>query len=182
MCAWESTPASRLKDLHRPERIFQLIHPDLPADFLPLNSLDALTTNLPIQLSSFIGRDKEISRAKGLLSKTRLLTLTGSGGCGKTRLALQVAAEAMEEFKRGVWLAELAPVADPALVPQGTGAGQFNRPAAIFVDAAGQIYVTEWRGHRIVRMNDMTGVGWVSIGGPGEEPHLFGGTYGLVVA
>ena len=110
----------RLKDLNRPETVFQLLHPDLPAEFPPLRSLDnpQLPNNLPIQLTSFIGREKEIAEVKALLSKTRLLTLTGSGGCGKTRLALQVAAEVLEEYLDGVWLVELAALSDPTLVPQ----------------------------------------------------------------
>lgn len=108
----------RLKDLHRPERIFQILHPDLPSDFLPLRSLDAQTNNLPIQLSSFVGRERELAKLKGLLPTTRLLTLTGSGGCGKTRLALQVAADSLDEFWRGVWFVDLAPVTDSTLVSQ----------------------------------------------------------------
>src|SRR5947208_1766018 len=86
--------------------------------FPPLKSLDALPNNLPRQLTSFIGREKEMAGVKGLLSGTSLLTLTGSGGCGKTRLALQVAADVLEEYPDGVWLVELAALADPSLVPQ----------------------------------------------------------------
>jgi len=110
----------RLRDLTRPEHVFQLLHPDLPDTFPPLRSLDNpdLPNNMPLQMTSFIGRDKEIAEVKSLLAKTRLLTLTGSGGCGKTRLALQVAADALEHYPDGVWLVELAPLADPALVPQ----------------------------------------------------------------
>ncbi|MGQ0550991.1 MAG: ATP-binding protein [Armatimonadota bacterium] len=108
----------RLKDLQRREQIFQLLHPDLPADFPPLRSLDALPNNLPRQLTSFIGREREMAEVKRLLTTTRLLMLTGSGGCGKTRLALQVAADLVEEFANGVWLVELAALSDPALVPQ----------------------------------------------------------------
>jgi predicted ATPase len=108
----------RLRDLNRPETVFQLLHPDLPADFPPLKSLDYLPTNLPLQLTSFIGRETEIDAVKGLLAKTKLLTLTGSGGCGKTRLALQVAADLIESFSDGIWLVELAALSDPALVPQ----------------------------------------------------------------
>ncbi len=108
----------RLKDLSTPEHVWQLCHPDLPIDFQPLNSLDPIRTNLPIQINSFIGREKEMAEIKALLSKTRLLTLTGSGGCGKTRLALQVAADLIEEYPDGVWLIELAPLSNPELVPQ----------------------------------------------------------------
>lgn len=77
----------RLRDLGRPESIFQLTHPELPSDFPPLRSLESMPNNLPQQVTSFIGREKELATIKDLLNKTRLLTLTGSGGCGKTRLS-----------------------------------------------------------------------------------------------
>ncbi len=108
----------RLKDLARPQHLFQVMVADLPSEFPPLNALDALPNNLPIQLTSFIGRGREITEVKRVLSTTRLLTLTGAGGSGKTRLALQVSAEVLEEFKDGVWLVELAAMSDPTLVPQ----------------------------------------------------------------
>ncbi|MGQ0569585.1 MAG: ATP-binding protein [Armatimonadota bacterium] len=108
----------RLKDLRRPEKVFQLLHPELTADFAPLKTLDALTNNLPVQLSSFVGREREIAEIKRLLGAARLLTLTGSGGSGKSRLALQVAAEVLEEFEDGVWLVELAALSDAGLVHQ----------------------------------------------------------------
>lgn len=106
----------RLRDLARAEHVFQLCHPDLDAAFPPLRSLEAITHNLPTQLSSFVGRGEELSTARQLLPTTRLLTLTGSGGCGKTRLALQVAADAADDFKDGVWFCDLAPVSDPSFV------------------------------------------------------------------
>jgi predicted ATPase/class 3 adenylate cyclase len=108
----------RLRDLQQPEHVFQLLHPELPAEFPPLRSLEAFSHNLPVHLTSFIGREQEMAEAQRLLTNTRLLTLTGSGGCGKTRLALQVAAEVAEQFADGVWLVELAALADAALVPQ----------------------------------------------------------------
>jgi hypothetical protein len=74
--------------------------------------------NLHSELSSFVGREKELAEVRRLLEDTRLLTLTGSGGCGKTRLALAAAREVVEGFEDGVWLAELAPLAEPSLVPQ----------------------------------------------------------------
>lgn len=112
----------RLKDLVRPERVFQLSAPGLPADFPPLRSLDTFPNNLPVQLTSFIGRENQIAEAKRLLDTTHLLTLTGPGGTGKTRLSLQVAADLLERFTDGVWLVELAPLADPALVAQALAA------------------------------------------------------------
>ncbi|CAN5201273.1 hypothetical protein BH24ACT17_BH24ACT17_13420 [soil metagenome] len=78
----------------------------------------SLTNNLPLELSSFVGREKELAEVKRLLEDTRLLTLTGAGGCGKTRLALAIASELLEGFEDGVWMVELVPLADPSLVPQ----------------------------------------------------------------
>ncbi|MBI1800387.1 MAG: adenylate/guanylate cyclase domain-containing protein, partial [Chloroflexi bacterium] len=108
----------RLKDLIRPERVFQVLAPDLPQDFPPLKTLDARPNNLPVQLTSFVGREREMQAIKAALAKTRLLTLTGSGGAGKTRLALQVAADRVDDFAHGVWLVELAALSDARLVPQ----------------------------------------------------------------
>ena len=104
----------RLKDLVHPEHVFQVVAPDLPNEFPPLKSLTTLPHNLPVQLTSFIGRDKEIAGVRRLLGGTRLLTLTGPGGAGKTRLSLQVAAEVLTEYADGAWLVELAPLADPS--------------------------------------------------------------------
>lgn len=108
----------RLKDLLRPERIYQLLPPGLPADFPPLRSLDSLPNNLPRQLTSFIGREREMDEVKRLLVSSSVLTVTGSGGCGKTRLTLQAAADLIETYRDGVWLVELAPLSNPSLVPQ----------------------------------------------------------------
>jgi predicted ATPase/class 3 adenylate cyclase len=107
----------RLKDLVRPEHVYELVSADLPADFPPLKTLDAYPHNLPIQLTSFIGREKEIGELEKALSEHRLVTLTGSGGTGKTRLSLQVAAQVMDAHPDGVWFLELAPLTDPGLVP-----------------------------------------------------------------
>jgi predicted ATPase/class 3 adenylate cyclase len=112
----------RLRDLAQPEQIYQLQHPDLPPVDAPLRSLQAFSHNLPVQLTSFVGREREMAEVKRLLSTTRLLTLTGAGGTGKTRLLLQVAAELLEEYEDGVWLVELATLSDPALVPQAAAA------------------------------------------------------------
>ena len=110
----------RLKDLGQPEHVHQVSHPALAADFPPLRSLDnpSLPNNLPQQSTSFIGREKESAEIKRLLSGTRLLTLTGAGGSGKTRLSLQVAADLLDGEGDGVWLVEMAALFDPALVPQ----------------------------------------------------------------
>ncbi len=108
----------RLKDLQRPERVFQLLHPELPSEFPSLKSLDSFPNNLPIQLTNFIGREQEIAAIEERLSTTRLLTLTGSGGIGKTRLALQVAADLLEDHTDGVWFVELAEQNETTLVPQ----------------------------------------------------------------
>lgn len=108
----------RLKDLQRPERVYQLVHADLPTDFPSLNSLDSFPNNLPRQLTSFIGRESEIRTVKDLLTTHCLLTLTGPGGCGKTRLALQSAAEVLEQYPDGIWLVELGALADSGLVAQ----------------------------------------------------------------
>jgi len=117
----------RLRDLARPQHLFQVIAADLPSEFPPLRSLDTLPNNLPRQLTSFIGREREMADLKRLLSTTVLLTLTGTGGLGKTRLALQVAADSLEALPDGAWLVELAPLADPALVPR-TVASVFGIP------------------------------------------------------
>lgn len=108
----------RLKDLRQPEHIWQLASPGLASEFPPLRSLSLYSNNLPLQLTSFIGRDKESLEVKSLLATRRLLTITGSGGCGKTRLGLQVAADVLENYPDGIWLVELAPLPDPFLVPQ----------------------------------------------------------------
>jgi predicted ATPase/class 3 adenylate cyclase len=115
----------RLKDLGRPERIFQLHGAGLQAEFPPLRSLGnpALPSNLSAQLSAFIGRGREISEVRALVESSRLVTLTGAGGCGKTRLGLQVAAGLLEGSGDGVWLVELAAVTEPAgVAPAISGA------------------------------------------------------------
>ena len=109
----------RLKDLGRPERIFQLHGPGLQAGFPPLRSLGnpALPNNLPAQLSAFVGRDREVAEVRALVESCRLVTLAGAGGCGKTRLGLQVAAGLLDGSGDGVWVAELAAVTDSDAVP-----------------------------------------------------------------
>jgi predicted ATPase/class 3 adenylate cyclase len=106
----------RLKDLARPERILQLSVDGLPAEFPPLRSLET-PTNLPVRRTSFVGRESEVARVKELLRGPGLLTLTGAGGSGKTRLGLQAAGGLLDEYRDGVFLVELAPISDPRLIP-----------------------------------------------------------------
>jgi hypothetical protein len=108
----------RLKDLQRPGRLYQLIMVGLPAEFPPLKSLDNSPNNLPLQLTSLIGREQDIAATLQLLQReeVRLLTLTGPGGTGKTRLALQMAAELSDVFVDGVYFVNLAPLSDAELV------------------------------------------------------------------
>ena len=108
---------NRLKGLLNPEHLWQVITADLLQDFPPLQTLNSIPNNLPIQVTSFVGREKEIAEVKQLFSTAHLLTLTGSGGAGKTRLSLHVAAEVLDTFKNGAWFIELASLSDPALVP-----------------------------------------------------------------
>jgi predicted ATPase/class 3 adenylate cyclase len=112
----------RLKDLIRPEHIYQATAPGLLSDFPALKSLDIFPHNLPLQLTSFVGREREILQVKRLLLGDRFVTLTGPGGTGKTRLALHIAAEVLELFPDGVWLVEFAALSDPILVPQTVAA------------------------------------------------------------
>jgi predicted ATPase/class 3 adenylate cyclase/DNA-binding CsgD family transcriptional regulator len=108
----------RLKDLQRPGRVYQLVMAGLPADFPPLKSLNNSPNNLPLQLTPLIGREQEVATALNFLRRehVRLLTLTGPGGTGKTRLGLQVAAELSEAFSDGVYFVNLAPISDPEFV------------------------------------------------------------------
>ncbi len=106
-----------LRDLPRPERVVQLCHPDLVNEFPPLRTPKAVAaSNLPVQLTSFVGRDAQINDVRELLAQNRVVTLTGAGGVGKTRLAVQVAAGMAGEFGDGVWYVDLAPITDPELV------------------------------------------------------------------
>jgi hypothetical protein len=109
----------RLKDLGRPERLFQLVHPDLADGFPPLTTLDLRPNNLPTQTSTFVGRDAEVEEIGRRLEHeaVRLLTLTGPGGTGKTRLALRAAADEIDRFEDGVFFVDLSAVRETEAVP-----------------------------------------------------------------
>lgn len=103
----------RLRDLAEAEHVWQLTIEGLPAEFPALKSLDTIPNNLPIQQTSFRGREHDLEEVKSLLSEHKLVTLFGSGGIGKTRLALQVGAEVLDRHPDGVWLIDFAPITDP---------------------------------------------------------------------
>jgi predicted ATPase/class 3 adenylate cyclase len=105
-----------LKDLLRPERLHQIVIDGVPAEFPSLRTVDARPNNLPVQLTNFIGRAREVQEARRLLATTRLLTLTGPGGTGKTRLSLEVGAQLIDDFRDGVFFVPLSALSDPALV------------------------------------------------------------------
>ena len=108
----------RLKDLAEPEHVFELQHPDLRTDFPPLRSLDARPHNLPTQLSSFVGREGELATVSRLIRENRLVTLLGPGGIGKTRLALQAAADQIDHFPNGAWFVDLASLREADRIPE----------------------------------------------------------------
>jgi len=112
----------RLRDLEHPERIHQVEHPRLRRDFPALRSLELTPNNLPQQVNTFIGRERELAQVHELLARTRLLTLVGPGGIGKTRLSLQLAADALDAYPDGAWLVELAAITDPQGVAQAAAA------------------------------------------------------------
>jgi predicted ATPase/class 3 adenylate cyclase len=112
----------RLRDLSQPELIYQLTHAGLPAEFPPIRTVAERPGNLPVPVSSFIGRERELEQTAAALGRARVVTLTGAGGVGKTRLGLQAAAQAAPRFADGAWLAELAPVRDPAGVDDAVAA------------------------------------------------------------
>ena len=105
-----------LKDIVHPEHIYQLNTPGLPVEFPALNTLNNIPNNLPMQLTSFIGRENEIGEIRNLIGANRMVTLTGSGGTGKTRLSIEVGTQLLSAFTNGVWLIELAPLSEPAQI------------------------------------------------------------------
>jgi len=107
----------RLRDLGEPEHVHQVAHTDLPADFPPLRSVENFATNLPLQTTSFVGRDDDMADVMDALEHARVVTLTGVGGVGKTRLAIQVAAELLPRYRDGAWLVELGPLNTPDGLP-----------------------------------------------------------------
>jgi len=129
--------AVRLRDLASPERVFQVLHPRLRADFPALRSLEATPNNLPQQLTSFIGREDVLAQARDMLARTRFVTIVGTGGLGKTRLSLQLAADVLDDFPDGVWFVELAPLRDGALAALAVASvlGVKEEPGKPVVDA-----------------------------------------------
>ena len=110
----------RLKDLETPEQLFQLAGPGLPFEFPRLRSLQTTPNNLPIQPTRFLGREAELTDLRARFKATHLLTLLGFGGIGKTRLALQLAAESLDRFPDGVWFVDFSPIVDPEVVADET--------------------------------------------------------------
>src|SRR3712207_3096864 len=130
----------RLKDVTRPERLYQLTVDGLPQDFPPVRTVDARPGNLPTRLTPFVGRGEQVVQIRTLIREHRLVTLTGPGGTGKTRLALQVAADSITDFADGAFFVDLSSTADPALVPAAVAAAlgvveQPGRPLAAAVTA-----------------------------------------------
>ena len=130
----------RLRDLARPERIWQLVHPGLRATFPPLRSLEVFRHNLPVQLTPLVGRGREIAEVVRLLAAGRLVTLTGPGGVGKTRLAFAVGADLLDHRPGGVWCVELASVSEPDAIGAAILAALGGRPMST-VPMADQVAV-----------------------------------------
>jgi len=129
--------AVRLRDLGSPEHMFQVIHPALRKEFPPLRSMATTPNNLAQQLNSFVGRDRDMAQLQQLLASSRLLTLLGMGGLGKSRLSVQVAAVVLDNYPDGVWFVELASLSDPRLVPQALASvlGVKEEPGGSVIDA-----------------------------------------------
>jgi predicted ATPase/class 3 adenylate cyclase len=128
--SFKSLGSHRLRNLDRPEHLYQVVVPDLPDSFPPPRSMEALPNNLPVQTTSFVGREKQLEDVKRSLKNTRLLTLMGTGGTGKTRLALETGAQVINEYRDGVWLVELALIAEPERVVEAIAAAVGAREEA----------------------------------------------------
>lgn len=126
----------RLRDLLRSQVIYQVIHSNLPSHFPPIDTLSAYTHNLPVQTTNFIGRDKELHEVLRRLSASRLVVLGGAGGVGKTRLAIQVGAEALDRYAHGVWFVDLSTTQNPSFVPQAIALslGLLEKPGQPLID------------------------------------------------
>jgi predicted ATPase/class 3 adenylate cyclase len=185
----------RIRDLVRPERVFQLAGPGLPSEFPPLVTLDETPNNLPILATSFVGRDQELAEVEKLVRGARLLTITGVGGAGKTRLALQAAASMSAEYPDGTWFVELAAITDPDLVASAAAGalGVAEQPGRSIVDSlvehledANALIIVDNCEHVIgagARLVDaiLTGTGEVSIIATSRELLGIGGevAYGM---
>jgi predicted ATPase/class 3 adenylate cyclase len=136
-CSLIDLGAHRLQDLSRAEHVFQLDAPGLETQFPPLRSLDSFPSNLPVQVSSFVGRDDELAAVASALTESRIVTITGVGGVGKSRLATQVAAEALPEYDDGAWLCELAAATDEDTLQQIAAAsvGAAPRPGVSMLES-----------------------------------------------
>jgi hypothetical protein len=119
----------RLRDIAKPVQVFQVRAPGLREEFPPLKTMDSTPGNLRPPTTSFIGRESELVDLKSAIEVHRLVTLTGVGGVGKTRLALEVASRVANDFPDGVWLIELASVGDPAAVPDAVAAEHLPPPS-----------------------------------------------------
>jgi predicted ATPase/class 3 adenylate cyclase len=112
----------RLRDMNRPEHVFQLEHPELRRDFPPLKSVGLQVSNLPLQLTGFVGRLRELAEVQGRVVQDRLVTLTGPGGSGKSRVALEAASQLLDRFPDGVWWLDLALLSEASQVPDALAA------------------------------------------------------------
>jgi len=142
----------QLKDLPTPERLFQVVAPELVHEFPPLRSIDSQPNNLPRQLTTFVGRQREIGEAKRVLTSAPLLTLTGTGGVGKTRLAIEIAGELIDEFQEGIWFVDLGPLTDPAFIAPAiaSAVGVMHAPGQEILDTV----MGHLRGRRVLLVLD----------------------------
>jgi predicted ATPase/class 3 adenylate cyclase len=142
----------QLKDLPTAERLYQVVAPGLERDFPPIRSLDSRPNNLPRQLTTFVGRGREIAEAKRLLATAPLMTFTGPGGVGKTRLAIEIAGEVLDDFPEGMWFVDLGPLTDPEFVAPAIAAaiGVMHAPGQPILDTI----VEHLHGRRVLLVLD----------------------------